>query len=226
MRLMNAPDMNRLVLSGMVEAAPSFSHTTRGEDFLHLPLLVRRRSGTPDHLPVTLPARLVEGEWPAGVWMRVEGQLRAYDRFDETGRHLLLTAFARRAAIWEPALGPGSAGSGPDAAAPDGCAASDGERGSCSLVRCAASGLSRHARCCGRLPTFCSAVSAPKAGATISRPILWGALAREAARWTPGRRVQLCGRFQSRAYDKLLPDGTVERRTAYEVSAAEARPLA
>ena len=38
MRLMNAPDMNRLVLSGMVEAAPSFSHTTRGEDFLHLPL--------------------------------------------------------------------------------------------------------------------------------------------------------------------------------------------
>ena len=56
--------------------------------------------------------------------------------------------------------------------------------------------------------------------------ILWGTLAREAARWTPGRRVQLNGRFQSRAYDKLLPDGTVERRTAYEVSAAEARPLA
>lgn len=225
MRLMNAPDMNRLVLSGMVEAAPSFSHTTRGEDFLHLPLLVRRRSGTPDHLPVTLPARLVEGEWPAGVWMRVEGQLRAYDRFDETGRHLLLTAFARRAAIWEPALSPEAPGA--DRMPPRQTAAPHPMENEVVLTGTVCrppvyrvTPLLREIAdvllCCERAYGRRDYIPA----------ILWGTLAREAARWTPGRRVQLNGRFQSRAYDKLLPDGTVERRTAYEVSAAEARPLA
>ncbi len=52
--------------------------------------------------------------------------------------------------------------------------------------------------------------------------ILWSALARSAAAWPAGQRVRLTGRFQSRPYDKALPDGAVERRTAYEVSAASA----
>ena len=33
-----------------------------------------------------------------------------------------------------------------------------------------------------------------------------------------GDHVQLQGRFQSRVYQKQLPDGTVQERTAYEVS--------
>ena len=226
MRLMNAPDMNRLVLCGVAEAAPAFSHATRGETFLQLPLLVRRRSGTPDHLPVTLPARLFEGELPAGVWLRVEGQLRSYDRYDEAGRHLLLTAFARRAAVWDP---PQQLPESPEAERKPPCrlAAPHPMENEVVLTGTVCrppvyrvTPLLREIAdvllCCERAYGRRDYIPA----------ILWEALAREAARWTPGRRVQLCGRFQSRAYDKLLPDGAVERRTAYEVSAAEARPLA
>ena len=54
--------------------------------------------------------------------------------------------------------------------------------------------------------------------------ICWGLRAREAAHWTVGTAVHLEGRFQSRSYLKLNEDGA-ERRTAYEVSAAEAVPL-
>ena len=94
---MNATDRNHLLLSGMVEAAPLYSHALQGEEFFRVPLQVERLSGTSDHLPVTLPGRLLQGEIRPGMWLRVEGQLRSYDRYDETGRHLLITAYARHA---------------------------------------------------------------------------------------------------------------------------------
>ena len=39
-----------------------------------------------------------------------------------------------------------------------------------------------------------------------------------AASLQEGDKVQLVGRFQSRAYQKQLPDGNVVEKTAYEVS--------
>jgi len=50
--------------------------------------------------------------------------------------------------------------------------------------------------------------------------IAWGRYARKASKWKVGDTVKLTGRFQSREYDKLLPDGSHEIRTAYEVSAS------
>lgn len=44
------------------------------------------------------------------------------------------------------------------------------------------------------------------------------ASARYAANLKIGDRVQLVGRFQSRAYQKQLPDGTALNKVAYEVS--------
>ena len=48
--------------------------------------------------------------------------------------------------------------------------------------------------------------------------IAWGRTARFASGLNVGDHVQLQGRFQSRVYQKQLPDGTVQERTAYEVS--------
>ena len=48
--------------------------------------------------------------------------------------------------------------------------------------------------------------------------IAWGRTARFASGLSVGDHVQLQGRFQSRVYQKQLPDGTVQERTAYEVS--------
>ena len=48
--------------------------------------------------------------------------------------------------------------------------------------------------------------------------ITWGRTARYAANLKIGDRVQLVGRFQSRAYQKQLPDGTSLNKVAYEVS--------
>jgi primosomal replication protein N len=48
--------------------------------------------------------------------------------------------------------------------------------------------------------------------------IAWGKNARFAKNLTVGEKIQISGRIQSREYQKRLEDGTVEIRTAYEVS--------
>lgn len=61
--------------------------------------------------------------------------------------------------------------------------------------------------------------------------ITWGRTARYASNLKIGDKVQLVGRFQSRAYQKQMPDGTTLNKVAYEVSVSrlaalkdEARP--
>lgn len=48
--------------------------------------------------------------------------------------------------------------------------------------------------------------------------VAWADIAEQIAELTPGRIIEVYGRFQSRGYTKQLPDGTTESRTAYEVS--------
>ena len=48
--------------------------------------------------------------------------------------------------------------------------------------------------------------------------IAWGRNARYAGGFEVGNKVHVVGRIQSRIYQKQLEDGTVEDRTAYEVS--------
>ena len=51
--------------------------------------------------------------------------------------------------------------------------------------------------------------------------IAWGRNARYAGNFSVGERVRIMGRIQSRIYQKQLEDGTVEERTAYEVSVSK-----
>ncbi len=51
--------------------------------------------------------------------------------------------------------------------------------------------------------------------------IAWGASARCVAELRSGAGLQIVGRFQSRVYEKQLPDGSAVEKTAYEVSASE-----
>jgi single-stranded DNA-binding protein len=48
--------------------------------------------------------------------------------------------------------------------------------------------------------------------------IAWGRTARYAAQLRVGDHLEVQGRFQSREYQKQMPDGTIMNRMAYEVS--------
>lgn len=48
--------------------------------------------------------------------------------------------------------------------------------------------------------------------------IVWGPLSRSISRMSVGDSLRLCGRFQSREYEKQMPNGSVDLRIAYELS--------
>ena len=55
--------------------------------------------------------------------------------------------------------------------------------------------------------------------------IFWGENAKRASAYPVGKELRVLGRFQSREYDKQRPDGTLLKKTAYEVSVKKILPV-
>ena len=187
---------NEVLLEGTALDAPVFSHENHGTQFFRFSLRVPRLSGTPDTLPVLLPEPLLEAAGAAGA-LRIRGQLRSFNNRSGVGNRLVLTVYAQE-------ITPGT-----------------GEP--CNRI------LLSGARC--KPPIFrrtplgrsiCDlmlAVSRRYGRADYLPVIAWGQLAVRAARLQVGDALSLEGRVQSRAYRKVLEDGSVQERVAYEVSA-------
>ena len=72
---MATADGNRLILCGTAAGAPAFSHAAHGTAFFCVPLIVPRRSGTADRLPVIVPERRLPPGLMEGGRLRVQAQL-------------------------------------------------------------------------------------------------------------------------------------------------------
>ena len=193
---MTTQTRNEVLLEGMALEAPALSHENHGTRFYRFPLQVPRLSGTPDTLPVLLPEPLldtVQTEAP----LRVQGQLRSFNNRSGVGNRLVLTVYAQ-------AIQPGT-----------------GE----PCNRILLSGALCKPPIFRRTPlgrSICDlmlAVSRRYGRADYLPVIAWGQLAVRAARLQVGDPLSLEGRVQSRAYRKVLEDGSIQDRVAYEVSA-------
>ena len=193
---MTTQTRNEVLLEGTALEAPVLSHENHGTRFYRFPLEVPRLSGTPDTLPVLLPEPLldtVQTEAP----LRVQGQLRSFNNRSGVGNRLVLTVYAQ-------AMEPGS-----------------GE----PCNRILLSGALCKPPIFRRTPlgrSICDlmlAVSRRYGRADYLPVIAWGQLAVRAARLQVGDPLSLEGRVQSRAYRKVLENGSIQDRVAYEVSA-------
>ena len=193
---MTTQTRNEVLLEGTALEAPVLSHENHGTRFFRFPLEVPRLSGTPDILPVLLPEPLldtVQTEAP----LRVQGQLRSFNNRSGVGNRLVLTVYAQ-------AIQPGT-----------------GE----PCNRILLSGALCKPPIFRRTPlgrSICDlmlAVSRRYGRADYLPVIAWGQLAVRAARLQVGDPLSLEGRVQSRAYRKVLEDGSIQDRVAYEVSA-------
>ena len=193
---MTTQTRNKVLLEGTALEAPVLSHENHGTRFYRFPLEVPRLSGTPDTLPVLLPEPLldtVQTEAP----LRVQGQLRSFNNRSGVGNRLVLTVYAQ-------AIQPGT-----------------GE----PCNRILLSGALCKPPIFRRTPlgrSICDlmlAVSRRYGRADYLPVIAWGQLAVRAARLQVGDPLSLEGRVQSRAYRKVLEDGSIQDRVAYEVSA-------
>ncbi len=189
---------NNIRLQGRVCEALRFGHELFGEQFFVTTLSVPRLSGAEDVLPITLSERLlIDGPVSVGAVIALEGQLRSYNKVIEGAGRLLITAFAQRLAPLEENENPNQV----------------------TLTGALCKPPSYRTTPFGREIAYLMLAVNRSYGKSDYIPcIAWGRTARFAANLRVGDKVQLAGRFQSRAYQKQQPDGTAVAKTAYEVS--------
>ena len=189
---------NSIHLRGHVCQPLQFGHELFGEQFFVTTLRVPRLSGAEDFLPITLSERLLIDEpIAAGSILCLDGQLRSYNKVVEGSGRLLITAFAQRLLPEEDEENPNRV----------------------QLTGALCKAPSYHTTPFGReIADLMLAVNRSYGKSDYIPCITWGRTARYAANLKIGDKVQLVGRFQSRNYQKQLPDGTILNKVAYEVS--------
>ena len=189
---------NYLHLSGILTDTPEYGHEVFGEKFYYATLSVPRLSGAEDLLPITISERLMEGvKLDVGSPLCFEGQLRSYNKVIEGAGRLLITGFAQRL------LDPDS----------------EENPNQVHLTGALCKPPSYRTTPFGReIADLMLAVNRAYGKSDYIPCITWGRTARFASHLKVGDKVTLLGRFQSRAYQKQLADGTVLNKTAYEVS--------
>ncbi len=189
---------NYLHLSGILTDAPTYGHEVFGEKFYYATLSVPRLSGAEDLLPITLSERLMEGApLEGGTPLCLDGQLRSYNKVVEGAGRLLITGFAQR--LMDP-----DTEENPNQVQLTGAL--------CKLPSYRTTPFGRE------IADLMLAVNRAYGKSDYIPCITWGRTARFASHLKVGDKVTLLGRFQSRAYQKQLADGTIIGKTAYEVS--------
>ena len=191
---------NRILLRGDLLGMPEYSHENHGRKFYRFFLEVPRLSGAVDTLPVVAELTLLEGlDLLQGERLTIQGQIRSHNHTDETGRHLMIFAFASSIV--------------PEAGEPVNDVTVEGLL--CRQPTFRRTPLGRE---------ICDAMLAvPRAfrRADYLPCILWGRTAQEISRCATRDRICIQGRLQSRIYTKYQNDSPMER-TAYEISALTA----
>lgn len=189
---------NLIHLQGHVCQPLQFGHELFGEQFYVTTLSVPRLSGAEDYLPITLSERLLlDAPITAGMELAMDGQLRSYNKVIEGAGRLLITAFAQR--LTDP-----SERENPNQVQLTGAL--------CKAPSYRTTPFGRE------IADLMLAVNRSYGKSDYIPCITWGRTARYAANLKIGDKVQLVGRFQSRTYQKQMPDGTVLNKVAYEVS--------
>ncbi|MDD3336189.1 MAG: single-stranded DNA-binding protein [Eubacteriales bacterium] len=189
---------NIIHLRGHVCQSLTFGHELFGEQFYVTTLRVPRLSGAEDFLPITLSERLlIDSPITTGSPICLEGQLRSYNKVVEGAGKLLITAFAQR-------LVPMSEEENPNRVQLTGALCKPPSYRTTPFGR--------------EIADLMLAVNRSYGKSDYIPCITWGRTARYAANLKIGDKVQLVGRFQSRNYQKQLPDGTMLNKVAYEVS--------
>jgi len=195
---------NQVIMSGIVDSPLQYSHVIFGEKFYALELLVSRKSGRTDRIPVIISENLIDTDKdPRGMYLDIRGQFRSCNRIEDGRSRLILTVFVQDvAALSMPESG----------VSPVNSIYLDGYISRRPFYRRTPSGR--------ELTEMMMAVNRRNSSDYIPC-ICWGRNARLAERFPLGTHVHVWGRVQSRIYRKKIiseSGDTHISRTAYEIS--------
>ena len=200
----NYSENNHLVLVGKIVSEKVYSHEIYGEKFYVFNLEVVRLSSTTDIIPITISERLLTDiDITMGREVKIEGQFRSYNSYENERNRLILTVFAKE--ISEPVH-------------------SEDEKEVTNEVELLGyickKPIYRQTPFGREIADVLLAVNRAYNKSDYIPCIAWGRNARFCQNMEVGAEVKITGRVQSRSYDKKHEDGTVETRVAYEVSIA------
>lgn len=199
----NYLENNRLILVGKVASEKRYSHEIYGEKFYVFNLEVVRLSSTVDIIPITVSERLLTSiSLDMGNMIKVEGQFRSYNNYQNEKNRLILTVFAKE--IIE-------------------VSEEDKEETSNEVTLIGyicKKPIYRQTPFGREIADILLAVNRAYNKSDYIPCIAWGRNARFCQNIEVGTEVKLIGRVQSRMYEKKYEDGSVEERVAYEVSIA------
>jgi single-stranded DNA-binding protein len=200
----NLLENNQITIIGEVAEECQFSHELYGEKFYEFKIEVTRLSDQTDILPVTMSERLInKDELTKGTPVEIKGQIRSYNNKNETGNKLKLNIFARDVVAnitREDHINPNEVYLNGFLCKSPIYRTTPFGREICDVILA----VNRSYRKSDYIPI-----------------ITWGRNARFSENLKIGDNVKITGRLQSREYDKKLPDGTVIKKTAYEISVSK-----
>ncbi len=192
---------NKLSITGKILEVPVFSHEVFGEGFYETKIEVKRLSEQVDILPITISERLIiEHDIKVGDVISVSGQFRSYNKMVDDKSRLMLTIFVREILDEESTMNGNNIDIVGFICKQPVYRTTPFKREICDVLL---------------------AVNRAYNKSDYIPCITWGRNARFIKNLPVGTKISLSGRIQSRVYQKVATDGSVEDRTAYEVSVSK-----
>lgn len=193
---------NEIYLEGEVLTEFEFSYEMFSEKFYTFSLKVNRLSTTEDILPVTVSERIISViSIEIGNKIRVNGQIRSYNKFVDGSNRLILNVFAKEIGFCEQPS--------------DNSNIVILEGYICKLPVYRVTPLGRE------IADMLLAINRNYNKSDYIPVIAWGRNAKYCSQLNVGRKMKITGRFQSREYLKKTSLNEPILRIAYEVSIAK-----
>lgn len=199
---------NKVAISGEIVSNAEFSHEVFGEKFYLISVACKRTSGQEDFLPVIISDRMINVECElVGIKVKINGQIRSYNRHDADKNRLIISVFAREIEFLNEGENEGEKDDDVNAVELDGYICKQPSYRQTPLGR--------------EICDILLAVNRPYGKLDYIPCIVWGRNARFTNRLEVGTRVVINGRTQSRTYNKKIDEEHTKECTAYEVSVSK-----
>lgn len=197
--MLNYSDDNEARIVGSCISEAQLSHSVKDENFYNFKVKVDRLSENSDILVVTVSEKLIRDlEKLQGKKLEITGQFRSYNNYSEHGNKLILTLFAREIN---------------EVAEDELCDNEIYLNG--FLCKPPVYRVTPFGR---EIADILLAVNRAYNKSDYIPCIAWGRNARFVKNMQVGQNIKICGRMQSREYQKKLNENETITKTAYEVS--------
>lgn len=192
---------NEVKLTGVITKNFEYSHNVHDDDFYTAIISISRISGAIDKIPIIVKSSLIDKELDyTGKIAIIEGEYRSHNNC-ETGRNMLvLYVYPKTITLTNDLNTP--------------------HVNSIKLIGHLCHDANYRVTPLGKnITDIMLAVNRRYNQSDYIPTICWNNNAVSAQKLKTSDHISVCGRIQSRIYDKCLEDNTVEARIAYEVSA-------